>query len=864
MWFRKRRTREKELAEELQTHLEMAVSERIDRGEAPDSAAAAAHREFGNIGLIKEVTREKWGGASLERLVRDAAYGCRLLRKNPGFTVVAVLTLALGIGATTAIFSVIQAVLLRSLPYPEADRLVLIHESLPSGSAMNVAWPDFVDWQTQNGVFEQMAAFRADTLNMIDKAGKPKTLHICWVSASFFSVLRAKPVLGRPFGDEADRPGGEASVVLGYRFWQRELNGDLDAAAKTLAIEGDAVPIAAVMPPDSKDMPWNADAYAPIGPLSTQPNFTARDNHPGIQVVARMRPGITLAQARSEMDAIMTRLSDQYPASNRGETALLTPLNRWVVGDFRIELLLLAAAVGLVLLLACANVAHLLLGRAVYRAREFGIRLALGAGPVRLTRQLMIESLILSLLGGSTGIGLAYWGIPMLVRLSPYSIPRLDEAGIDLTVMVFTFGISMLTGIIFGLAPALQAVKVDVVNSLKGGPSAARSDRSRASLRSALTVAEVAISVLVVTGSGLLVRSMVRLLDVSAGFQVDHLLTVEMVRRSGANESPQDFFAEAVGRVSHLPGVESASAVMCAPLTGIRWTSPFMVEGQAAPSPSERPQTVLNMVWPEYFQTIKAGLVDGRHFDERDGSNSPAVAIVNETLARRIAPGESVVGKHVHVASAWREIVGVVADVKQLNLTVPALGETFLPIAQQPLNFATVVVRTAGNRNDLSHAVTDAIQSLDGSQSVQQAIAMSDTLALTLAPRTFPTVLLGLFSVLAMALAALGVYGVTSYQVAQRTREIGVRMGLGATARDVVRLMMRQGMVLVMMGAGLGLAAAFGLTRLMSSLLFGVSPTDLTTFLVAPIALAVVAILATYLPARRASRIEPVDALRCD
>jgi putative ABC transport system permease protein len=532
-----------------------------------------------------------------------------------------------------------------------------------------------------------------------------------------------------------------------------------------------------------------------------------------------------------------------------------------VVGDFRTELFLLAAAVSLVLLLACANVAHLLLGRAAYREREFGIRRAIGASASRLTRQLIVESLILSLLGGASGIGLAWFGIPVLVRLSPYSIPRLDEAGLDLAVLIFSFGISVLTGFLFGLAPALQAWKIDVVGSLKGGRLAAK---SHTRLRSTLTVAEVAIAVVVVTGAGLLVRSMIRILDVSPGFQPDHLLAVEIVRRSGANNSPQDFLAEAINRVSSLPGVESASAVMCPPLTGIHWTSPYLVEGQLAPSPSERPQTVLNMVWPGYFQTIEAELIDGRCLDESDSANSSPVAIINQTLARRIAPGESAVGKHIQAQNAWRKIVGVIADVKQFNLTVPTMGETFLPIAQQPVSFATVVARTARNPNSLARSVTDAIQSIDNSQSVPQAVAMSDTLAGTLAPRRFPMLLLGLFSLLAMALAAVGVYGVTSYQVARRTREIGVRMGLGASARDVLGLMMRRGLMLVLIGACLGLAAAFGLTRLISSLLFGVSPTDMTTFLAVPTALGPVAMLSTYLPARRASRIEPVDALRCD
>jgi putative ABC transport system permease protein len=799
-------------------------------------------------------------------LWQDLRFAIRTLAKTPGFTAVALVTLALGIGANSAIYSVVNAVLLKGLPYPNAGRLVFLNESLPKAPFLNVAWPDFLDWRAQNQVFSEMAAFQPNSINF-SGGEEPKPVKVGWVSSSFFSLLGAKPAMGRTFGEADDRPGAAPVVVVSYTFWRNELKGDPQVVGRDVAFENGAFSVAGVLGPEFQFQPWEFDIYFPVGLRALNPNFTNRANHPGLVVIAAIRAGLSLDRARADLKTIMGRLALAFPESNRNETAALVPIAERLVGSVRTDLLMLLGAVAFVLLIACANVAHLALARAASRQREFAIRAAIGASRWRLIRQLLAESTLLSLAGGAAGLLLAHWSLPPLLSMYPNNVPGLKEARLDWDVALFTLGVCLLSGALFGLAPMLQAARAGLDSSIKAGIGG-NAGRPGQRIRSAVFVAEIAIAIVLTVSAGLLLRSLAAVLDVDPGFRADHLLALDVVHSGGGQPSRNfKFFEDAIDRIAHEPGVESASAVMCPPLAGTLWTSPYVPAGETAPAAMQQPWTALNMVMPGYFQTMRMRLLEGRLFARGDDSRSTNVAIVNQRLARLVWPDGGAVGKRLHVkyaAGELLEVVGVIADVKQFGLDAPGGPEVYVPAAQMPVNFMTIVARTSLDPAALVRPTVAAIKAVEKGQPVARVTPMTELIAASVARRKFAAFLLGLFSALALVLAVVGVAGVMAYTVAQRTREFGIRMAMGAQPGQVSRLVLRHGLRLTGLGVAIGAGAAWGLTRLLASMLFHVKSHDPLTFALVAGLLTAFALAACLLPARRAARVDPMTALRYD
>ncbi|MGB6876778.1 MAG: ABC transporter permease [Candidatus Acidiferrales bacterium] len=859
-----RQREDEEFSDELREHLDLLTEENVRRGMPLAEARREAKIRLGGATQLRETHRELTGIPFLETLFQDVRYALRMLRKNPGFTAVAVLTLALGIGANTAIFSVIDAVLLRSLPYPNLDRLVGMNESLPRAAQMPVSMPDFLDWQKQNDCFEQIAAYAPDSFTLMTPGG-PVVLRSGFVSWSFFSLLGVKPILGRTFGEAEDQPGAHwtGGVVISYSLWRNELNGDPKIIGKTITFKGGVGQVIGVLPPGFQFPDLRADVYNPIGPLAHLPNYADRSNHPGIQVLARLRPGVSLDAARADMATIMNRLGMEYPKSNRGERVNITPLYTLYLSGIQPMLLTLFGAAGFVLLLACANVANLFLARATTRQKEMALRAAIGATRARLLRQLFTESLLLSLLGAGAGVLFAFWMMKPLLALTPRSIPNISNVALNTTVLLFTLGAAVFTGVLFGLAPSVQATRLDLNRALKDNAGAVAAS-ARQAFRSILLVAEISVAMVLVIGSGLLIRSLSAELRVNPGFSPEHLLALD-VFVSGQKVSEAydlNFYGDALRRIRALPRVQSAAAVMQPPIAGLHWTSPYKIDGQPSEPPSEWPWTAINMVTLDYFQTMQTPLLEGRFFTDADNAHAPLVAIINDTLARKLWPNGSAVGKRIYAQQAWRQIVGVVHDLKQYNPAAPTWPETFIPFEQMPLNFMTIVIRTIGNPAALARSATDAIHSIDKDPTVSGVAPMTEYIAKSVESRRFSTYLLSLLGLLALLLAAIGTYGVMAYSVAQRTHEVGVRMALGAVPTDVLSLIIGRGAKLALAGIAIGIIGALALTRLIASQLFGVTSRDPLTFSSVAILLFGISLLACYIPARRAMKVDPMVALR--
>jgi putative ABC transport system permease protein len=803
----------------------------------------------------------------METLIQDIRYAIRVLLKSPGFTAVALLTLTLGIGANSAIFSVVNAVLLRPLPYEESERLVFITERSPVLEGMSVAYPNYLDWREQNGVFDNIGVYRRVSFNLTGN-GEPERLLGGEVSAELFNALKTKPALGRTFLAEEDVAGANPVVVLSYGLWQRRFGKDTDVIGQTITLNARPHTIIAVMPPDFR-FPSGVDLWVPVGLNADNPSWN-RGNHPGLYAIARLKPGVTASQAHAEMDTIAARLEQQYPASNTGNRVTVTPLFNRIVGDIRPALLVLLAAVGFVLLIACANVANLLLARAAARQKEIAVRMALGASRGRLIRQLLTESMILSVTGGALGLLLAVWGTDLLVAISPDNIPRFAEIKLDNRVLGFTAGIALVTGILFGLAPALHASKLNLNEILKEGGRSATAGLRRQRVRSLLVISEVAIALVLLIGAGLLIKSFLRLQQVDPGFNPDNVLTAGIpLPRTKYLEPPKRiaFYEALFSRIAALPGVQAVGAVSELPIEGGSQTY-FIVEDRPIPPREEMPLTEYSLVSTGYFKALGLRLLKGREFDERDVRDAPFACIIDENFAEQYWPGQDPIGKRLKYGGAdpgnpWSTVVGVVANVRYQGLDQESPRvQLFLPYGQATFLGASLVIRTAGDPSSLASAVRNEVLAIDADLPVFEIRTMNEVLKESVATRRLYMTLLGIFAGVAMVLAAIGLYGVMAYSVTQRTHEIGIRMALGARQRDVLRLVVGQGLVLALEGVVIGLIAAFALTRLMSSLLFAVSATDLSTFVVIALILTGVALGATFIPARRATKVDPMVALR--
>ena len=836
----------------------------------PSEAQREARIRLGGIEQVKGQVREARVGNWVHTFISDCRYGLRHLRKNPAFTAVAVLTLALGIGANTAIFSIVHAVLLKSLPYPDPDRLMILSEYSARNGSESVSWMDYLDWKQQNHSFEEMAAYNMTDFNLTG-VGQPEVLHAARVTSSFFSLIGATTVLGRTFTPEEDTPGAKRTAVLTYTFWRQRFGGDPNILGKSLILGGEPYTVIGVLGPTFQYFSRHIDLSVPAG-LWAAPDthWLERENHEDLTVLARLRPGSSVQSAQSDMNMIMARLEKEYPTSNEGQRANVTPLYRTLVGDTKPVLFTLLGGVVCVLLIACANVANLSIARAAARQKEFAVRAAIGAGRRRIVFQLLTESVLLSLAGGLLGLFLAWWSIGSLLRLAPANIPRLSETRIDAVVFLFSFGVALLTGVVSGLAPAFRASRVDVTIALRESGHSTTAGRRSQRLRTGLLICEVAVAIVLVIASGLLTRSLLKALAVSPGFRADHLLAIDVnLPQLKYQTDPQQltFLNDVLERTRRLPGVQSASAVMCPPLAGTCWDSVFFFDDRPVPATADLPRAVFNIADLQYFQVIGVPLLQGRQFTTSDTQKSPLVVVINQTAARRWFPHRSPLGKRINQGfvtdkQAFREIVGVVGDLRQDGPDQEQWPEVFEPETQNTMTSFTLMVRTAVDPMAMAGKVESVIYSVDPDQPAYHVKAMTQYLAETLARREFLTLLLSLFGALALVLAAVGIYGVISYTVTQRTHEIGIRMALGAERNAVARMILRQAASLALTGAGIGLVTSLAGAWSLASLLYGVTPYDPVVFFAAPFTLLAVALLGSYLPARRAMRTDPMVALR--
>jgi putative ABC transport system permease protein len=799
----------------------------------------------------------------MESLIRDIRYGARALVRRSGLVFVAVMTLALGIGANTAIFSVVNSVLLSPLPYKDPDRLVRVYEKRPQlGRTRNVASaPDFIDWRAENQVFDRIAAWTGWGVNLTGEGGDPERISGAVITADLFPLLGVEPLHGRTFLPEEDGPGDRGFVViLSHGLWQRRFGGDPNIVGKTVTLNTRILTVVGVMPPGFQFPTADAEIWAPLGLDPADPGN--RGMH-FLDVVARLKPGVTIEQAQAEMDAIAGRLEQQYPV-NIGHGVNLFPLFDETVGNVRPGLIVLLVAVGFVLLIACANVANLLLSRAASRRKEMAIRAALGASRMRLIRLSLTESLLLALAGGAAGLLVAIWGVDGLIAISPADTPRLDEIRIDSRVLIFTLAVTLLTGLVFGLIPALQTSRAEMADSLKEGGRALGSVRNRA--RSFLVVSEVALSLLLLVGAGLMINSFIRLSSLNPGFNPEKVLTMMLNLPGSKYREPHQqvaFMQQVTSGLSEIPGVESAGIVNSLPFGGGFGSRYFQIEGRPPQPPGQGLNANFNLSGPGYFRTLGIPVLRGRDFSDQDTQGRPEVAIINAEMARQFWPDEDPLGQRIRIGdSPWRTIIGVVGDTRQSKLDVEPRQEMFYPLLQSPSLFMTLTVRTSGEPKEFVSAVRDRIRSMDANLPLYSIRTMNERLAESVAPQRLTLLLMALFAIVAIMLAAIGIYGVISYNVAQRTHEIGIRMAIGAKTSDVLRLFVRQGMALAALGMALGLGAALSLTRLMASLLYGVSARDPMTFTVVTLLLALVAFAACYIPARRATRVDPIVALR--
>ena len=800
----------------------------------------------------------------MDILLRDIRYGIRSLLKRPGFTMIALMALALGIGANTAIFSLVNAVLIRPLPFAEPDRLVWVWGNMSSGSnRASVSPPDYLDYRQQNTTFEEFAAsIGVPIASNLTGNGEPERLNAAAVTGNYFQALGTPPALGRTFLLENEKPGNEQVAVLSYGLWQKRFGGDRAIVNKAITLDGKTCVVIGVMP-QGFSFPQAAELWVPIN-FDISPEMKVRKAH-FMRPIGKLKQGVTLAQAQADTDAISKRLEQQYPDSNQGWNLRMVSLREQLVGNTRSTLYILFGAVGFVLLIACANVANLLLVRAAGRQKEIALRTALGAGRVRIIRQMITESVLLALMGGALGTLLAFWGVELLVKLSEGSIPPTAQIRIDATVLAFTFLTSVITGVLFGLAPALRTMRLNLSESLKEGGRTDGDGTHRNRTRSVLVVLESAVAVMLLIGAGLLVRSLIQLQNVSPGFDPHNVLTmrVDLPRdKYSTAEKSGNFFSQLESRINGLPGVEHVGMVSELPLSGQPNDMPYTVEGRPPVSSDQAFDDDFRRVNTRYFSAMRIPFLRGRNFTEQEVRESAKLVIISDLLARQVFPNEEPIGKRLIMAMNNQpfEIIGIVGDIRHRALESTPSPAMYVPSNQAP--WMNIVLRTQGDPASLAGAVRNEVRALDPDQPVAMMRTMDQWMETAVAGPRYRTALLALFAFVALVLASTGIYGVMSYSVSQRTHEIGVRMALGARRMDVMKLVVRQGMTLVTVGVALGVLGAMALTRVMSTLLFGVTAKDPLTFVVVATLLTLVAFVACYLPARRATKVDPLVALR--
>ncbi len=799
----------------------------------------------------------------MQILRQDLRYGARMLTKKPLFTIIAVLTLALGIGANTAIFSVVNAVLLRSLPYHNAKQLIVLSSTSTSGDRNGLSVPEAQDYQAGMRSLEDLTFFQSQSVNLTG-GERPDRVRGAFVSANFFKVFNLAPIIGRTFAEGEDRKGGEKLAVVNEKMWQGRLNSDPNLEGKKLILNGEPYSVIGVVSSSFKE-PLDPEVEVWM-PVANYPGNTGTREWRLLFAMGHLRPGVSLSQARAEADIIANQLAQAYPKENAGIHAKVEYFSDLLVSRVRPMLWLLFAAVGVILLIACANLANLLLARGLARQREIAVRAALGASRWRLIRQLLTETTLISLAGGAGGLLLAHWGLYALLKL-PQNFVSTEDANLDTRVLLFTLAVSVITGWLFGLVPALQLARPDLQLFLKEGARGSGEGARWNRVRGAFVVAQVALSLLLLVSAGLLIRSFDKLLRVDVGFRPERLLSLEYRLPRTKYKEPQaqwNFHRQVMERIQEVPGVQSVSLVRGLPFSGNGATAAIVLPDRETPARGTEPEVMVNTVMSNYFETIGIPFIQGRLFGNQDQINTPPVVIINEIMARRFWPNQDPIGKQIKVVEdgTTGTVVGVVGDAKHYWMEEESRPQMYAAYSQQPGFFATAVIRTTVEPLSLSESVRQAVWRVDADQPMWKIRTVEFLVNRSIADRKFLLVLMGIFAVLALVLTMIGLYGVISYLVNQRTQEIGIRMALGAQMRDILRMVLRQGMVLVFTGVALGLAAAWLMTRLMSHLLYQVSATDPLTFATIALLLIAVALLACYLPARRATKVDPLVALR--
>ena len=803
-------------------------------------------------------------------LLQDLRYGIRTLAKNPGFTIVAVLTLALGIGANTAIFSVVDAVLLRPLPYPQSERLFVVYQTLPQDPAQNtgVSYPNYLDWTQQNQAFDSIAAARGNS-QALSGQGEPTYIESGPVTSNYFDVLRVKPMLGRTLQSSDDALDASPVVVMSETLWRARFGADPAIVGKTITLEQHAVTVAGIVPayfhpsvPDSAAQLW-----VPLRQDGVFSDMHGRRAGHYLAVLGRLKPGVTAAQARSEMAALQDRLAEQYPNENKGWGIRVVSLQADMAGNVRAALLVLLGAVGFVFLIACANVASLQLARAASRRKEIAIRVALGAGRHRLLRQFLTESVLLSFIGGAVGLVLAYEALQGLIAWLPADLPRVSEIHVDARVLAFGLALSVLSGVIFGLAPAWHSSESRLAEALEGARGAGE-ERTSHRARNAFVIAETALAIVLLIGAGLLIRSFARLQQVNVGFNPAQLLTAQVGLPRAKYAKPEQwisFYQQTLERMNALPGAQEAAVAVPLPLSDSYINLAFEIEGRPPRAKSESPTADFVAISPNYFHVLQVPLLRGREFRGADSESGPKVCVISSSVAQQLFPNDSALGQRILIGyptNSSREIVGIVGDVKDSDLSARQTAQIYVPFVQNPLWAADIAVRARGNPSSLGSVLREQIRAIDSALPVAEVKPMEEAIGSSIAQPRFRTALLSLFGAAALLLAAIGIYGVLAYTVTQQTREIGIRMALGANPGRVLRLVLARGLRLAGAGTVIGVLAALLLTRLLGSLLFDVSATDPLTFAAVAGLLLAVALLACYVPARRAMRVDPMVALR--